>query len=484
MKERTNVGQDGNQVSMFNFKDEKKKKIFTVCAIIYAILILLFVLIVNFDKFQAFGQWANDKFSVFTPIIVGAIIAYLCTPLVRIFQNHILKKMKNNHAKRTLSILLAYLSIVGIVIIFVALILPQLFSSAEEFLRKMTDGTYLNSTINSVNDFLNRILTIKDEERFEFIDVNQITNYIRNFFNDSGDLLQKIGNAVLSYASKFVVSLKNIFLGFLLSVYFVISKERIYAQSKKIMLSTMSQKKYDSLVSWARYADSTFGGFVVGKLIDAIFMTIICSIVFSIAGIPYAILISVLIGISNIIPFFGPFIGAIPSGFIVLIASDASKLLLFIILILVIQQIDGNILEPKIVGDKTGLSSLGVIVAVIVMGGYLGIIGTFFGVPIFAILCSFVKSFVDKRLKKKELATDIAEYYPKDSLVEPNEQHEGFNTRIYKRCQKVFHFLAANIKRFFGFLARKLREVSEKRKEKRQAPKNKEKQNKKEKHHK
>lgn len=468
---------------MFNL-NEKKKKILTVCAIIYAVLILVFVLIVSFDKFSAFGNWIDGKLSVFTPIVVGAIIAYLCTPLVRIFQNTILKKMKNVHARRTLSIVLTYLSIIGLVVIFVSLILPQLFSSAEEFLRKMTDGTYLNSTINSVNDLLNRILTAKDDDRFEFIDVEQIMNYIRNFFNDSGDLLQKLGNAFLSYASKFMVSIKNVFLGFLLSVYFVISKERIYAQSKKIMLSFIPQNKFDSIVSWARHADTTFGGFVVGKLIDAIFMMIICSVVFGIAGIPYAVLISVIIGISNIIPFFGPFIGAIPSGFIVLIASDASKLLLFVILILVIQQIDGNILEPKIVGNKTGLSSLGVIVAVIVMSGYLGIIGTFFGVPIFALLCSIVKSFVDNRLKKKELSTELSEYYPQDSLVDPREEHETINNRIYKWSQKIFHFLVSNVKKFFRWIAEKAKSVSEKRKEKRMARKAGNKRDKKEKNRK
>ncbi len=449
---------------MFDF-NEKKKKIFTICAIVYAVLILLFVLIVNFDKFSAWGMWINEKFDVFSPIIIGAILAYLCVPLMRFFQKVVLKKMKNNRAKRGLSILFTYICVVGIVIAFVALIIPQLLSSAEEFLRKMTDGTYLNDAIESVNEILNNLLTAKGSENLEFIDKQKIIEYIREFFDNSGALFQKLGNFVLAYASSFVVSLKNIFLGFLLSVYFLIFKERIYAQTRKVMLAIFSRKRYEAITSWAAYADTTFGGFVVGKLIDALFMTVACSIVFGIAGIPYTILISCIIGISNIIPFFGPFIGAIPSGFIVLIASDTSKLLLFVVLLLLIQQFDANVMEPKIVGDKTGLTSLGVIVAVLIMSGYFGILGTFFGVPIYAIICSLIRSWVDGGLKKKELSTDLADYYPENSLINPQEQKEKKNIFIWLKI--FFLFVFRKIKQFFAFCFAKTKERKQRRQEKR-----------------
>ena len=428
---------------MFDFND-KKKKIITICASVYAVLVLLFVLIVNFDKFSAWGQWINDKFDVFSPIIIGAILAYLCAPLVRLFRNIILKKMKNNRAKRGLSILFTYICVLGLVFAFVALIIPQLLSSAEEFLKKMTDGTYLNNAIESVNSILNKLLSAKGDEQFEFIEKQKIIEYIRKFFDNSGAIFQQLGNFVLAYASNFVVSIKNIFLGFLISIYFLIFKERISAQTKKLMLAIFPKKRYESLASWVSYADSTFGGFVVGKLIDALFMTVACSIVFGIAGIPYTILISVIIGISNIIPFFGPFIGAIPSGFIVLIASDTSKLLLFVVLLLLIQQFDANVMEPKIVGDKTGLTSLGVIVAVLIMSGYFGILGTFFGVPLYAILCSIIRSLVDGGLKKKELSTDLADYYPENSLVDPREQKPKKN--LFKWLGSLFMLLWGKIK--------------------------------------
>ncbi len=442
---------------MFDFND-KKKKTLAICAAIYAVLVLLFVLIVNFDKFSAWGNWIKDKFDVFTPIIIGAILAYLCAPLVRFFQKIVLKRMKNNRAKRGLSILFTYIVVFGVVIAFVALIIPQLLSSAEEFFKKMTDGTYLNNAIESVNEILNKFLTNRGEDQFEFLDKQKIIEYIRAFFNNSGTLFQKLGNFVLAYASNFVVSIKNIFLGFLLSVYFLIFKEKIYAQTKKIMLAIFPKKKYESISSWASYANDTFGGFVVGKLIDAMFMVIACTIVFGIAGIPYTVLISVIIGFSNIIPFFGPFIGAIPSGFIVLIASDTSKLILFIILLLVIQQFDANVMEPKIVGDKTGLTSLGVIVAVLIMSGYFGILGTVFGVPIYAILCSLVGSWINSGLKKKELSTELADYYPENSLVNPRETTEKKSRNIFRWIGIFFAFLFRKIKQFFAFCSAKSKE--------------------------
>lgn len=439
-------------IEMFDFND-KKKKILTIGAIIYAFLILLFVLIVNFDKFSEWGTWINQKFDVFAPIIIGATIAYLCVPLLKFFQNVILKKMKNNRAKRGLSIMFTYITVLGIVVAFVALVIPQLLSSAEEFLKKMTDGTYLNDAITSVNELLNKLLNNRGDEQLDFINKQRIIDYIREFFANSGALFQKAGEFILAYASNFAVSLKNIFLGFLLSVYFLIFKERIYAQTKKILLAILPKKKCDAFYSWSSEANATFGGFVVGKLIDAVFMTVACSIVFSIAKIPYSPLIAVVIGVSNIIPFFGPFIGAIPSGFIVLISSDVSTLLLFVVLLLIIQQFDANVMEPKIVGDKTGLTSLGVIIAVLVMSGYFGILGTFFGVPIYAILCSLGRSLVNGGLKKKELSTDLGDYYPENSLATPREQKKHWN--IFALLKKFFLFVFRKIKQLFVFLFKK-----------------------------
>lgn len=415
---------------MFGF-DDRKKRIFTISAVIYAVLILLVVVITNFDRFSSFFEWLGEKISVLSPIFIGAVIAYISFPLVRFFQNKIFKNMGNKRWRRSLSILLTYVSILLFLFVFVILILPQLISSVEDLIKKVTDGTYLNATINGINDFLNKLLSFRGDEAFEYISMEKITKVVSEFFAGTGDLLQNIANLAISYGTNVLTGFKNFFIGFLLSIYFVISKDRLKAQALRICAALFHKKRNEAILDWFRFAHRTFGGFIVGKLIDATMVIFLCSIVFSIARIPFALLIAVFIGACNIIPFFGPFIGAIPSGFIVFIASP-DKLLLFIVLTLVVQQVDANILEPKIVGDRTGLSSLGVLVAVTVMSGYFGILGAFLGVPIFAVICASLRKAVKKRLRVKELPTDIAEYYGKDALSEPREETEHLSTKLFR----------------------------------------------------
>lgn len=419
---------------MFGF-DEKKKRILTISFFVYAIVLLLAIIMMNFEKFTTFTNWLNDKVAIFLPIIMGAIIAYLCTPLVKFFQRVVLKKMKRNPLKRGLSILLAYISLLTLIVVVCFLIVPQLINSIEDLVRKMTDGTYLNFALDTVNNFLNKFL-VTEGERLDIIDVNKINNFVTNFFVSSEDILQQGINIAINYASKIFTGVKNLLLGILISIYFVIRKENLYAQSKKIVTALFTEKKCSSIFSWCKFADKTFGGFVIGKILDALFMIFACSIAFSIAKIPYAILVSVVIGICNIIPFFGPFIGAIPCGLIILLA-DPGKLLLYIILLLIIQQFDANVVEPKIVGDRTGLSSLGVIVAIMIMSGYFGIIGMFFGVPIFAIFYTFIMSVIDKKLEKKAASTDIADYYSETSIVDPRRVPEPKSSKLYQKLGKI-----------------------------------------------
>ena len=172
-------------------------------------------------------------------------------------------------------------------------------------------------------------------------------------------------------------------------------------------------------------------------------MMISCGIVFSILKIPYAVLVAVIIGVSNLIPFFGPFIGSIPSGLIILIANPG-KFILFVIALLIIQQFDANVIEPKIVGTRTGLTSLGVIVAIMIMSGYFGLIGMFFGVPIFAIACTILMSAVDKKLEKKALTTNIADYYSENSIVDPNRHVVPLGSKMYSWLGSKFSKIKKN----------------------------------------
>ena len=429
---------------MFGF-DDRKKKIFTICSIVYAILILLVVIITNFEKFSAFFAWINEKIAILSPIVIGAIIAYLVSSLVRLFQNKVFFKIKSKKWKRVLSILCAYISLIGAISIFIVAILPQLLSSVEELIKKISDGTYLNSLIREINDLLNRILAFRGDEALEYVSMEKITAVLSDFFESAGDLLQNVVNFVVSYGTKIITGIKNAVIGFLLSVYFVIFKDRLYAQATRVMAAVLTKKRNESFLAWAKYTDKTFGGFIVGKLIDATMVIVLCSIVFSIAGIPYSILVSVFIGVCNIIPFFGPFIGAIPSGFIVFIANP-DKLILYIVLLLVVQQIDANLIEPKIVGDRTGLSSLGVLVAVTVMGGYFGLLGMFLGVPIFAVVCASIRKAVKTRLKERDLPSDLSDYYSSEALSDPHSESEPLSANVFRKGSNWLKKMAVELK--------------------------------------
>ena len=202
---------------------------------------------------------------------------------------------------------------------------------------------------------------------------------------------------------------KNFFLGIIICVYFLNSKENFAAQMKKIIMAVFSRKAADEIVQGAHFTNRTFGGFINGQIIDSFIIGLICFIVMTLFGWEYTLLISCIIGITNIIPFFGPFIGAIPSALLLLMV-DTRQCIYFVIFIIILQQFDGNILIPKIQGSSTGLASFWVLFAVLVGGGLFGFIGMVIGIPMFAVIYAYVSRAINNRLEKRGLATDLAEY--------------------------------------------------------------------------
>ncbi len=204
-------------------------------------------------------------------------------------------------------------------------------------------------------------------------------------------------------------ALWNLIIGFIISIYLLGSKEKFAGQAKKIVYAVFDRKAGNELISNFRFIHGTFIGFLGGKIVDSIIIGIICFVCTSVIGTPYSILVSVIIGLTNIIPFFGPWIGGIPSALLVLMV-DPKQALYFGILIIVIQQFDGNILGPKILGDSTGLSGFWVIFSITIFGGLFGVLGMVVGVPIFAVFYAGVKSMVNRSLHKRSLPTDLSPY--------------------------------------------------------------------------
>ena len=403
-----------------------------VCAMTYLVMYFL-------SHIDAFSGLASSVLGVFTPILLGGAIAYMLNPILKIFEFSVFKKMKNTSHVRGLSITATYLVAILMVVGFLFLLIPQLVESISDFIGKF--DVYLTNTSNYVNSTYSKM--IGDGEYHEILHSEMIRTAFWNFISsDEGKLITSVKDISLG----FVAGIKNVVLAIFISIYILISKERLKAQTKKLTAAFLSESSNSRFYRYLNLCNKTFSGFFIGKIIDSLIIGAITLVALLIFRIPYAILVSTIVAITNIIPVFGPFIGAIPSFFIIFI-QDPMKALIFLILILLIQQLDGNIIGPKILGDSTGLSSLGVIVSIVIMGNYLGIIGMILGVPLFAVAVAIVKEIIEDKLQEKNRPTDTAEYYEKNSLVDPRETHKKLFIRMITPLIKCWRWILSKLQK-------------------------------------
>jgi predicted PurR-regulated permease PerM len=247
----------------------------------------------------------------------------------------------------------------------------------------------------------------------EFLSLDKINALLETVLGNAGDLFNLLLENIKSNGAKLFSTISNVILSLFISFYLLASKEKRLAQIKKLTTAILNEKQNAFIYKTANLAHSTFGGFLGGKLLDALIVGVVYFIAFTIFGIPYAPMLATIMGVMNIIPFFGPIIGTIPTAFIVLISAP-EKIIILIILIVVVGQIDGNIIEPKVLSDRTGVSSLCVIIAISVMGNLWGIFGMIVGVPLFAVIIALIQQFADAKLGQKGLSTDLDDYYDEE----------------------------------------------------------------------
>lgn len=219
-----------------------------------------------------------------------------------------------------------------------------------------------------------------------------------------------------------VTVLKNSLIGLIVMVYFLNIKDTLSAQSKKIVYSLFPLKQANRIIEEVRFTHSVFGGFITGKLLDSLIIGVICFFCMRLLRMPYVLLVSVIIGVTNVIPFFGPFIGAIPSAFLILLVSPM-KCLYFLLFVLVLQQFDGNILGPKILGESTGLPSFWVLFSILLFGGLLGFVGMVIAVPTFAVFYHLTSEYVNRCLEKKALSQSTDDYRDLDYIDEAGNEY-------------------------------------------------------------
>ena len=380
-----------------------------------ALSIIFFFLIYRFD---GFGSAISTMTGILMPFIYGAVIAYLLKPVCNTIENF-LRRFIPERMKGLISALSIALTILlGLLIIYALcmMIIPQLITSVTSL--------YYTAQRNIAR-------FVQWANHVEFIESNQqIMDLLNNAYdtlNTSVDnlvktkLLPSMQN-ILSGAAIGVLSVvtwaKNLVIGIIVAVYMLASRKRFVQQAKLVLYSVFKPVWAGRIIEEIQYADKMFGGFINGKIMDSAIIGVLCYIGCLIFKFPSALLVSVIIGVTNVIPFFGPFIGAIPATLLILIQNPI-KALWFVLFVLVLQQLDGNIIGPKILGNTTGLSSFWVLFAILLFGGLWGFVGMIVGVPLFAVIYDVIKKLVIHGLKRHEELELLSAYH--DRFGDPED---------------------------------------------------------------
>lgn len=354
-------------------------------------------------RLQEIKDFFSTVILALQPILIGIVLAYLLNPVAEILERA-LRKIKITRPARVISVILTLIFALGIVVLCCAFVLPQLVQSVASLVNDLPE--LLNTQLERIGNYISSYGNSDDVMKI----ISSVENFLLSWIqNNLFSMISAVANSVYSIGTALV----NIIIAIIVTIYLLLDKERYLAQCRKLFNAVCKNQSANEAVSdVVQQTDRIFSGFISGKLLDSLIVGVICFIFLLIFKMPYAPLISVIIGVTNIIPMFGPFIGAIPSAFLILLISPM-KCLIFLIFIIILQLIDGNVIGPRILGNSTGLSALYVTVAMLLFGKLLGFTGMIIGVPLFATLYYIVKKLAENSLKKRNLPVSTSEYVPK-----------------------------------------------------------------------
>lgn len=362
-------------------------------------------------------QWLKSVglmlLSILMPVIYGAVLAYLLTPvynwcvkktdvkLTRWLSSKKSRRRIGKTAGTAVSLLVLIIVVVGLF----AMLIPELLNSVHNLMEALPEN------MNNFSSWMEQILADNPQIGIYLQDyMNQGMEWLRQWFSQVlAPNLNTIIGSLSSGMFSFFNWVKNILIGLIVMVYLLNMKDSLVTIAKKIVYGTAPLVWANRIIEEVRYIHKVFGGFIIGKLVDSLIIGILCFLCMSLMKMPYVLLISVIVGVTNVIPFFGPFIGAIPSAVLVLLVNPI-QCIYFLIFILLLQQFDGNILGPKILGESTGISSFWVLFSILLFGGLFGFVGMIIGVPTFAVIYRLLSDGVKASLRKKNLPEDTAAY--------------------------------------------------------------------------
>ena len=397
-----------------------------------AVCVIAVCIVLNYvvRERQAFMGILRMVAGILAPITYGAVLAYLTAPVyngAREFCERTLRpstksEKKLKRAGKVYGTITSLLLVCVVIFGLLRLLLPQIWESISGL------NAALPTYIENLYMWIRKLL--EDNPEFESMVLSNLT-YVLTEFQDWGRGFftrmdaEWVGTFISSLSSGVmtaVTQVMNALIGLIVMVYLLNIKELLAGQGKKIIYSLFPVKIANDIVSEIRFVHKVFGGFIIGKLVDSLIIGILCFLCLSFMDMPYYLLISVIVGVTNVIPFFGPFIGAIPSAFLVLLVSPM-KCLYFLIFILLLQQFDGNILGPKILGDSTGLPSFWVLFSILLFGGLFGFVGMIIAVPGFAVIYDLVKKAVNYSLRRKQLSVNTEDYRRLDYIDEEKKTY-------------------------------------------------------------
>jgi predicted PurR-regulated permease PerM len=401
------------KAGMKRFGGDKKYLYWGLTA--FAVIACSIVFYMLLSRWSGVAKGFSAFIHVIAPFIWGFAITYLLRPAMVFFERNLTEPLgdrlfKNNHRRafgfgRALAIVIVELLMICIVSALLWLILPQIYSS-------------INSIVSNSQSYFE---TIEGWVRRTFEDYPELMLGVTSLLDSaSGQLTQWATNTLLPQMTNIISSITSgvytfvrgiyyIAVGIIVSFYVLFNKEAVATGAKRVLYCIFTVEAAEKILEGVRFTDKTFMDFISGKLLDSAIIGILCYICCSLMRMPYTLLISVIVGVTNVIPFFGPFIGAFPSAFIILLV-DPMKCLLFLFFILILQQFDGNILGPKILGSSTGVNGFWIMFAIIVGGGFFGFMGMLLGVPVFVVIYTGVKSLTSRKLRRSGLPTDYESY--------------------------------------------------------------------------
>ena len=385
--------------------DKKYTTIAVYAFLVIAASILFYLAVSNFSGLLGV---LGRLIGLIMPIIIGLCVAYILNPVLKVLENqvfcHIRPLKKRKKALRGVSLLVTFVIAIACAYLIIMMIIPQIMDSVAGLTASLPG--YFTSAQAYITQLFRDYPFISD---LTGITPENLADTLMGWVGDLSPFVSNIINGFIGGVMGAVTGVTNVIVGLIVSIYLLYGKENFFAQTKKITFALFPKSYAQRLQNVYHNANTIFNGYIIGKILVSVIVGVLCYLVMSIVRFPYPLLNSVIIGVTNVIPFFGPIIGAIPTALLVFLARPEMTIW-FLLFVLILQQLDGNVSGPLVLGDSTGLPAFWVVFAILVGGGLAGFMGMVIGVPIFAVIYSLVRTWIEGRLNRKRLPASTGEY--------------------------------------------------------------------------